>query len=278
MDKKQVLTNPLFADLEEIGANPEDQLHVWSQGLAFHNANLIESLDKNVQNSKLRKHILDDLWKNFYSMGLQQINTVLGVTVEPDVDAINKTLADMLNDNRHQGILGAGNYLEEALLNWVKAFAVYDWSTWTYLEKWLGAKEAMSIYMGLWETFSLAELDHWKSAVGITDPSAVTMKQLGELSRKYWESIACPYEVTQDTEYVHEAKIIDCPYWRNMKILFGEEKARSMTLKTEATVSVNYYDAVLKALGVFDRFSFTMDKFKCCGDDFCRVRFERRNY
>jgi len=49
-----------------------------------------------------------------------------------------------------------------------------------------------------------------------------------------------------------------------------------MTLKTEAVVSVNYYDAILKALGVFDRFSFTMNKFQCCGDDTCRVRFERR--
>jgi hypothetical protein len=33
---------------------------------------------------------------------------------------------------------------------------------------------------------------------------------------------------------------------------------------------------VLKALGVFDRYSFTMDKFMCCGDDVCRVRFEKR--
>ena len=61
-----------------------------------------------------------------------------------------------------------------------------------------------------------------------------------------------------------------------MKELFGEDKARSMTLKTEAHVSVNYYDAVLKAMGVFDKFSFTMDRFLCCGDGCCRVRFEQR--
>jgi len=61
-----------------------------------------------------------------------------------------------------------------------------------------------------------------------------------------------------------------------MKAELDEEKARSMTLKTEAVVSVNYYDAILKALGVFDKFSFTMDKFICCGDNRCRVRFERR--
>jgi hypothetical protein len=47
-------------------------------------------------------------------------------------------------------------------------------------------------------------------------------------------------------------------------------------LKTEAVVSVNYYDAVLRAMGIFDRVAFTMDKFKCCGDDCCRIRFQRR--
>ncbi len=166
--------------------------------------------------------------------------------------------------------------VEEAVLNWVRAFAVYDWSIWTFMERWLGSKHAMTIYMGLWETFSLAELDHWKSAVGIKETVAPTMKQLGALSRKYWESIGCPYKVTKDTEDVHEAEIEDCPYWQNMVALFGEEKARSMTLKTEAVVSVNYYDAVLRAMGIFDRVAFTMDKFKCCGDGCCRIRFQRR--
>ena len=130
--------------------------------------------------------------------------------------------------------------------------------------------------MGLWEKFALAELDHVKKAVGISGPDDVNMDKLGELSKVYWEAIACPYKVTKHDANVHEAEILACPYWDNMKEILGEDVARSMTLKCEAAVSVNYYQAILKGLGVFDRYTFTMDKFLCCGDDACRVRFERR--
>jgi len=262
--------------LKKIGTKPEEQLYVWSQGLAFHHANFLAALEKHVPEKATREKIQRDVWVHFESVGLDRVNRALGVTAKPDLAAIDRTFAAMLTDKDHPAILGAGEYLEEALLNWVRAFAVYDWSIWTFMERWLGSKLAMTIYMGLWETFSLAELDHWKSAVGIREGATPTMKQLGALSRKYWESIGCPYKVTKDTEDVHEAEIEDCPYWQNMLALFGEEKARSMTLKTEAVVSVNYYDAVLRAMGIFDRVAFTMDKFKCCGDDGCRIRFERR--
>jgi hypothetical protein len=82
--------------------------------------------------------------------------------------------------------------------------------------------------------------------------------------------------VTKHNQDIHEAELGVCGYFANMKAILGEEKARSMTLKTEAATSVNYYDAILKALGVFDKYSFTMDKFQCCGDNTCRVRFEKR--
>ncbi len=274
--RPQVLGNPLFVDLKKIGAKPEEQLYVWSQGLAFHHANFLAALEKHVPDKATRERIQKDVWVHFESIGLDRVNKALGVAAKPDLEAIDRNFAAMLTDKDHPAILGAGEYLEEALVNWVRAFAVYDWSIWTFMEKWLGSKLAMTIYMGLWETFSLAELDHWKSAVGIKEGVAPTMKQLGALSRKYWESIGCPYKVTKDTEDVHEAEIEDCPYWQNMVALFGEEKARSMTLKTEAVVSVNYYDAVLRAMGIFDRVAFTMDKFKCCGDGCCRIRFQRR--
>jgi hypothetical protein len=274
--RPQVLGNPLFVDLKKIGAKPEEQLYVWSQGLAFHHANLLAALEKHVPDRGTRERILRDVWVHFESIGLDRVNKALGVTAKPNLAVIDRNFAAMLASKDHPAILGAGEYLEEALVNWVRAFAVYDWSIWTFMEKWLGSKLAMTIYMGLWEAFSLAELDHWKSAVGIKEGVAPTMKQLGALSRKYWESIGCPYKVTKDTEDVHEAEIEDCPYWQNMVALFGEEKARSMTLKTEAVVSVNYYDAVLRAMGIFDRVAFTMDKFKCCGDGCCRIRFQRR--
>ncbi len=274
--REQVLENPVFPALKEVDHKPEDDIYVWSQGMAFHNQNLLDGLKENVDDPKIREKILSDLWSFFYTVELEKVNEVLGVEEKPDVDKINKILAEILNDRDHPAILGMGEYIEEAFLNWLKAFTIYDFSAYTYLEKHLGSKEGLKVYMSLWETFALSALDHWKQTLGIKDPSDVDMNMLGKLSQAYWESIGIPYHVTKHNNDVHEAELGVCSYYANMKAILGEEKARSMTLKTEAVVSVNYYDAILKALGVFDRFSFTMNKFQCCGDDTCRVRFERR--
>lgn len=274
--REQVLENQAFAALKEVGHKPEDDIYIWSQGLAFHNKNLLDGLQDNVKDQTLRQKILFDLWSFFYTVGLDKVNKVLGIEKKPNVEKINKILADILNDRNHPTILGMGGYIEEAFLNWLRAFTIYDFSAYTYLENHLGAKEGLRIYMRLWEIFALSALDHWKGVIGIKDPSDIDMDVLGKLSRVYWESIGSSYRVTKHSKDVHEAELGACAYYENMKAILGEEKARSMTLKTEAITSVNYYDAILKALGVFDKFSFTMDKFQCCGDNACRVRFERR--
>jgi len=274
--REEVLKNPVFPALQKVGHKPEDEIYTWSQGLGFHNQNLLNGLQSNVEAPSLREAILNDLWSFFYSVGLKKVNEVLGVGAKPNVDKINKILTNVMKDKEHPAILGMGDSIEEALVNWVKAFAIYDFAAYTYLEKHLGAKDALKIYMGLWETFALAPLEQREKTFGIKDASDIDIDMIGKLSRAYWESIAAPYRVTKHTKDIHEAEVEVCPYWENMKAILGEEKARSMTLKTEAAVSVNYYDAILKALGVFDKFSFTMDKFACCGDDCCRVRFARR--
>jgi hypothetical protein len=274
--REQVLKNEVFAGLKEVGHRPEDDIYIWSQGMAFHNQNLIDGLKENVNDSKLREKVLYDLWSYFSTVGLEKVNKVLGIGEKPNVDKINKILTDILKDKNHPAILGMGEYIEESFLNWLRAFTIYDFSAYVYLEKNLGSKDGLKIYMGLWEKFALSALDPWKKTFGIKGPSDISMDMLGKLSKAYWESIGIPYHVTQHTQDVHEAELGVCAYFANMKAILGEEKARSMTLKTEAATSVNYYDAILKALGVFDKFSFTMDKFQCCGDNTCRVRFERR--
>jgi hypothetical protein len=274
--RKQVLQDPVFSALREVGHKPEDDIFVWSQGMAFHHQNLLDGLRVNVADPTQTKKILYDLWSFFYTVGLEKVNKVLGIQKNPDIEKINKILADILHDKNHSAILGMGDYIEEAFLNWLRAFTIYDFSVYTCLEKHLGSKDSLKIYMGLWETFALSALDHWKETLGIKDPSQIDMEVIGKLSKVYWESIGIPYHVNQHNKDVHEAELGACAYYANMKAILGEEKARSMTLKTEAATSVNYYDAILKALGVFDRYSFTMDKFQCCGDNTCRVRFERR--
>lgn len=265
----------LFGSLAEIGHKPEEDIYTWSQGLAFHYSNLLEGL-AGVEKEKKEK-ILEDIWTNVAEKAPEAIKEKIGLIKPVDVDRIGETLSQILADSDHPAIKGSGKDVNESLLNWVRLFALFDFNIYLRLENHLGTKDGFPLYMGLWETFALAELDEVKEAVGISGPDDVDMDKLGELSKIYWESIACPYKVTRHDENIHEAEILCCPYWYCMREMLGEETARSMTLKCEAPVSTNYYEAILKALGVFDRYSFTMDKFMCCGDNVCRIRFQRRS-
>ncbi len=274
--RPEILSNPLFPALKKVNHSPDQDILVWSMGMGLHNHNLVTALDANIKDTNLKQSILNNIWKAFYAVQLTRPNKVLEISDNPNLKRLNLTLTKIMNDSRHPAILEMGDSIEEAMLNWVRAFTIFDFNIYVYLEKALGAKEGLRIYMGLWESFALGGLDHIKETVGIDDQTDITTDILGKLSRAYWESIACPYHVTKHTADVHEAEIEVCPYWENMKEILGEPVCRSMTTKAETATSVNYYDAILKALGVFDRYSFTMDKFQCVGDDVCRIRFERR--
>jgi hypothetical protein len=264
----------LLGCLAETGHKAEEDVKIWSQGLAFHYSNLLDGLAE-VDETK-KKKLLTDIWTRVLQKAPDPIKEKLGLQGEIDLDKIKETLLGILGDPKHPAITGAGKDINESILNWVKLFALLDFNIYMRLEHHLGTKDGYPIYMGLWEKFALAELDEVKKALGIKGPEDVNMDKLGELSQLYWETIACPYRVTVHDDGVHEAEILACPYWDNMRELLGEDTARSMTLKCEAAVSTNYYEAILKALGVFDRFAFTMDKFICCGDGVCRVRFTKR--
>lgn len=264
----------LFGSLAEIGHNVEEDINTWSQGLAFHYSNLLDGLSEVEKDKKER--ILKDIWSNVAEKAPDAIKEKIGIKEPLDIDKIGETLSQVMTDSNHPAIKGSGKDINESILNWVRFFAVLDFNIYSRLEHHLGTKDGYPIYMGLWEKFALSELDEIKKAVGISGPDDVDMDKIGELSKIYWEAIACPYKVTKHDSNTHEAELLACPYWDNMREILGEDVARSMTLKCEAAVSVNYYEAILKALGVFDRYSFTMDKFLCCGDDVCRVRFEKR--
>lgn len=264
----------LFSSLSQIGHKAEEDILTWSQGLAFHYANLLDALSD--VEKRMRERILKDIWSAVAEKAPEAIKEKVGLKEPIDIEKINETLSQILKDSNHPAIKGSGKDVDESILNWVRLFTLLDFNIYMKLEEHLGTRDGYPLYMGLWEKFALAELDHVKKAVGISGPGDVNMDKLGELSKVYWEAIACPYKVTKHDANVHEAEILACPYWDNMKEILGEDIARSMTLKCEAAVSVNYYQAILKGLGVFDRYTFTMDKFLCCGDDACRVRFERR--
>ena len=267
-------SHSLFESLGKVGHKVEEDIFIWSQGLAFHYSNLLESLSG--LEKPTRDKLLQDIWVSVAEKAPASIKEAVGLADPIDVRKVGETLSQILSDKEHAAIKGSGKDINESILNWVRLFALLDFNIYMKLENHIGTKDGYPIYMGLWEKFALAELDEVKKVVGISGPEDVDMDKIGELSKLYWETIACPYKVTQHREDIHEAEIQCCPYWDNMKEILGEGVARSMTLKCEAAVSTNYYEAILKALGVFNRYSFTMDKFICCGDDACRVRFERR--
>ncbi len=264
----------LFGCLAETGRKAEEDIFIWSQGLAFHYSNLLEGL-AGVEKKK-RNKILKDIWTRVAEKAPDAIKEKIGLAGTIDVEKIGQTLAQIMTDKAHPAIKNSGKDINESILNWVKLFALVDFNIYMRLEHHLGTKDSYPLYMGLWEKFALAELDEVKKALGIAGPGDVNMDKLGELSKIYWETIACPYRVIRHSAEVHEAEILACPYWDNMREILGKETARSMTLKCEAAVSTNYYESILKALGVFDQYAFTMDSFICCGDGVCRVRFEKR--
>ncbi len=184
--RTEVLKSPVFEALKQIGHKPEDDIYTWSQGLGFHNQNLLNSLKENVKKPAIRKAILDEIWSFFYSVGLEKANKILGIKKKPDVAKINKVLAEIMNDKEHPAILGMGDFVEEAFLNWVKAFAIYDFAAYAFMEKHLGAKEALRIYMGLWEAFALHPLADIKKTFNIRSAADVDMDMLGRISHVYW--------------------------------------------------------------------------------------------
>jgi hypothetical protein len=174
-----------------------------------------------------------------------------------------------------EAIEKTGQSVEDALVSWVQAATALDYLYWETLEEALGARPAHRIYSRVWEKLALGNLDHVQDALGIR--GNINMHTIGLLSKAYWHSIACPYTVVEENEDVHIGEISMCPYWENMKILFGEEKAKDCVKKGMGATTSNYYQAIIKALGKWDEIYATQDKCICLGDDVCRVVFKKRN-
>ncbi len=170
-----------------------------------------------------------------------------------------------------------GQSPEEAAVAWVQAATTLDFLSWETMEEALGARQAHIIYSRIWEKMAQNELPNVLAACGFQDKKDFSIQDIGKISKTYWEGISCPYTVVEETEDVHVGEISDCPYWENMKILYGEDRARDMVKKGMGATTANYYQAIVKALGKWDDIYATQDKCICLGDDACRVVFRKRN-
>ena len=170
-----------------------------------------------------------------------------------------------------------GQSAEDAAVAWVQAATTLDFLSWETMEEALGARQAHIIYSRIWEKMAQNELPHVLEACGLKEKKNLSMHDIGEISRAYWEGISCPYRTVEETDDIHVGEVSDCPYWENMKILYGEERARDVVKKGMGATTANYYQAIIKELGLWDEIYATQDKCMCLGDDVCRVVFKKRS-
>jgi len=168
-----------------------------------------------------------------------------------------------------------GRTTDEELVFWNRAFTTHDHEMWQVLELHYGAREGLIIYSRVWEQIALTFLDGVKQAIELDEIS--TTQDLARMNRAYWEAIGCEVEDVETTEDTHVAIIKTCPFWDNMIDIYGKTAANRMHQKTIGATSANYYQAIMKALGLWDEFYVTQDEYRCLGDGQCRMVYTRRS-
>lgn len=168
-----------------------------------------------------------------------------------------------------------GRSAEEELVFWNRAFVHHDYQMWQVLERLFGAREGLIVYSRVWEGFALAFLDVIRQTIGVSEVK--TSEDLAKLNRAYWEAIGSEVEDIETTPDRHVAIIKTCPFWDNMIDIYGKEAAHRMHQKTIGATSANYYQAIMKALGLWDEWYATQDQYRCLGDGQCRMVYVRRS-
>ncbi|MDP6590449.1 MAG: hypothetical protein QF666_13515 [Alphaproteobacteria bacterium] len=169
----------------------------------------------------------------------------------------------------------SGLSVEELLIFWNKAFVAQDHEMWQALEHQFGAREGLIVYSRVWEGYALTFLEFIKAAIGVD--KFETTEDLAKMNRAFWEAIACEVEDIETTPDKHIAVITTCPFWDNMIDMYGKDRAHRMHQKTIGATSANYYQALMKAIGLWDEFYATQDQYRCLGDGQCRMVYVRRS-
>ncbi|MFN8203354.1 MAG: hypothetical protein U0S48_12350 [Solirubrobacteraceae bacterium] len=164
---------------------------------------------------------------------------------------------------------------EETLVLWNRAFTGRDHQAWLAWEDAYGAREAVIVYSRLWEGFALGFLDMIKHSLGME--TFESTEDLAKLNRAYWEAIGSEVEDVEQTPDRLVAVIKTCPFFDNLVDMYGKEAASDMMKKTIGSTSSNYYQALTKALGLWDEYFVTQDRFRCLGDGECRMVYTRRS-
>jgi hypothetical protein len=260
--------NWVLKAIERTGQPLEVALTTWAFGFGLED-NLMWDATVEYQGDDEARRVHAEVWRRIPSKYHEAARAVFtwgsddppyGLALEIGADAIVERM---------------GVSPEEALVFWNRAFTGHDHQMWRVWEDFYGAREGVIMYSRVWEGFALGFLDVIKSTIGMQEFK--TTDDLSKLNRAYWEAIGCEVEEVEKTPDRLVTLITTCPYFDNMVDMYGKEAASEMMKKTIGPTSANYYQALMKAIGLWDTFFVTQDQFRSLGDGACRMVYIRRS-
>ena len=260
--------NWVLKAIERTGQSLEDALHTWAFGFALEDK-LMWDATVEYQGEEEALRVQQEVWRRIpakYHEAARKIyawrsdTPPYGLSLEIDAAEIVERM---------------GVSPEEALVFWNRGFTGHDHQMWRVWEDFYGAREGVIMYSRVWEGFALGFLEVIKATIGMQEFK--TTDDLAKLNRAFWEAIGCEVEEVEKTEDKLVTLITTCPYFDNMVDMYGKEAASEMMKKTIGPTSANYYQALLKAIGLWETFFVTQDQFRSLGDGVCRMVYIRRS-
>jgi hypothetical protein len=260
--------NWVLKAIERTGQPLDTAVSTWAFGFALEDDLMWNATVEHLGEEEARRHHAE-VWRRIPSKYHEAARAVFtwkseeppyGLTLEVSADEVAKRL---------------GMTKEEAVVLWNRGFTGHDHQMWRVWEDLYGARDGVIMYSRVWEGFALAFLDVIRGAVGMQEFE--TTADLAKLNRAYWEAIGCEVEDVEQTDDRLVAIIKTCPYFDNMVDMYGKDAASEMMKKTIGPTSANYYQALMKALGLWETFFVTQDQFRSLGDPVCRMVYVRRS-
>lgn len=160
-------------------------------------------------------------------------------------------------------------------------FCTHDFYLFNTLEKIIGQREANMIYSTILEKMGLFFLSEIKENSGINENTELDVEKIGKLFQKNCEADGQPYIIIENTRNHHIGELEGCIYHEGMKILLGEEKALAFFRKIIGACTANWFQALIKALGKWDKIYTTQVWCECTRgkniqEERCRIIVEKR--
>jgi hypothetical protein len=260
--------NWVLKAIERTGQPLEAALSTWAFGFALEDNLMWNSSVEHVGEDEARR-VQEEVWRRIPTKYHEAAQKVLTWKSEAPPYGLSLDIGAPEIIER-MGVSG-----EEALVFWNRAFVGHDHQMWRVWEDFYGARDGVIMYSRVWEGFALGFLDVIKATIGMQEFK--TIDDLAKLNRAYWEAIGCEVEEVEQTADKLVTVITTCPFFDNMVDMYGKEAASEMMKKTIGPTSANYYQALLKALGLWDTFFVTQDQFRSLGDGVCRMVYIRRS-